>query len=285
MLKSLRSLLFVPADSFRLLEKAHERGADGIILDLEDAVPPAAKPSARERVGAEALRLSELGVPVLVRINSAWRDVCADLDAAVRSGITALMVPKVEDAGALGVVAAMVSEWEAVRGLKPGGIGLVALIESPLGLERMAAIADCPRVVGLALGGEDFSLALGVEPSEAALSLPCRQVALAAAARGLASFGLPGSLAEFRDLSAYRATARLAASVGMGGALCIHPHQVSVVNEVFSPSARDMAWAETVIAAWNDAEAKGLGAVAVEGRMIDRPVVERARAVLARARG
>ncbi len=277
-----RSLLFVPADNARLLEKAHQKGADALILDLEDAVPPAAKPAARAGIAEAAARLSGPGLPVLVRINTGWRDIVADLEAAVRPGVSALVVPKVEDAGVLRVISAMVGEWEAERGLAPGGIGLIPLIESPLGLERLGEIAAPERLIGLALGGEDFSLALGVEPSEAALSLPCRMIALAAAGRGLMAIGLPGSLAEFKDLAAYGATVRLARSFGMTGALCIHPYQLAVVNEAFAPTARDIAWAETVMAAWSDAQSRGVGAVAVEGRMIDRPVAERARAILTR---
>ncbi|AWJ86744.1 CoA ester lyase (plasmid) [Azospirillum sp. TSH58] len=277
-----QSFLFVPADNAKLLEKAHQRGADALILDLEDAVLPAGKPEARRGLPAPIDRLHGLGVPVLVRINSGWRDAVADLEAAVRPGVTALVVPKAEDAGALRVLSAMIGEWEVERGLTPGAIGLVALIESPLGLERLADIAAVPRVAALALGSEDFALTLGVEPTEALLALPCRQIALAAAARGLAAIGLPGSLAEFRDLDAYRAMVAQARAVGMTGALCIHPAQLAVVRDVFAPSAADVAWAGRVVAAWDEAQAAGRGAVSVDGRMVDRPVAERAKAILAR---
>ena len=283
MIAALRSFLFAPADNAKVLEKAHLRGADALILDLEDAVAPAAKAAARQGLAAQVARLSGHGLPVLVRINSAWRDVAADLEAAVLPGVTALVAPKVEEGGAVRVLAAMIGEWEAERGLPAGAIGLIALIESPAALERLAAIADSPRLVGLALGSEDFSLALGVEPAEAALALPCRQIALAAAARSLAAIGLPGSLAEFRDLEAYGASVRHARAVGMTGVLCIHPDQVTVVNREFSPSEAEQAWAREVIAAWNGAQQTGLGAIAVRGRMVDRPVAERARAILARA--
>lgn len=278
-----RSLLFVPADNAKLLERAHERGADAVILDLEDSVLPAGKPDARRGLAARIERLHGLGVPILVRLNGGWRDAVADLEAAVRPGVVALMVPKAEDAGALRVLSAMIGEWEAERGLTPGAIGLAALIESPLGLERLADIAAAPRVVALALGSEDFALALGVEPTEALLALPCRQIALTAAACGLAALGLPGSLAEFRDLDAYRAMAAQARAVGITGALCIHPAQLAVVRDVFAPSAADVAWAGRVVAAWDEAQAAGRGAVSVDGRMVDRPVAERAKTILAHA--
>lgn len=275
-----RSLLFVPADNPKLLAKAHQCGADAIILDLEDAVLPARKPEGRTGLSEQINRLHGLGMPVLVRINSAWRDVAADLEAAVHPGVTALMVPKVEDAGALRVLSSMVGEWETERGLKPGTVGLVALIESPLGLERMADIARAPRMVALALGGEDFSLALGVEPTEAVLAFPCRQVALTAAAHGLAALGVPGSLAEYRDLELYRALVAQARMVGMSGVLCIHPAQLAVVRDAFAPSPRDAEWANQVLKAWNEAQAKGQGATSLNGSMIDRPVVERAKAIM-----
>lgn len=277
-----RSLLFVPADNPKLLAKAHQYGADAIILDLEDAVLPARKPAGRIGLPEQISRLHGLGLPVLVRINSAWRDVAADLEAAVRSGVTALMVPKVEDAGALRVLSLMIGEWEMERGLMPGAIGLVALIESPLGLERLADIAQAPRLAALALGSEDFSLALGVEPTEAVLALPCHQIALAAAAHGLSALGLPGSLAEFRDLDAYHALVAQARAVGLSGVLCIHPAQVAVVHKAFAPSSREADWASRVLTAWKEAQAEGRGTASLNGSMIDRPVVERARAILRR---
>lgn len=278
-----QSLLFVPADNPKLLAKVHQCGADAIVLDLEDAVLPAGKPEGRLGLPDQIDRLHGLGLPVLVRINGAWRDVAADLEAAVRRGMTALMVPKVEDAGALRVLSSMIGEWEVERGLMPGAIGLVALIESPLGLQRLTNIAQAPRMAALALGSEDFALALGVEPTEAALAMPCRQIALAAAAQGLSALGLPGSLAEFRDLDAYRALVAQARAVGLSGVLCIHPAQVAVVHEAFAPSPRDIEWARGVETAWKQAQAEGLGTTSLAGRMIDRPVAERAAAILGRS--
>lgn len=276
-----RSLLFSPATDEARLAKAHTRGADALILDLEDALPADAKVAGRAAAQVWIERLAGLGQDVVVRINTPWLMAVADLDAVVRPGLKALLVPKAEDAGQLSVIAAMVGELEAERGLPAGGIGLLALIETPAAFSRLAEIAAVERVVGLALGPEDLSLSLGAPPSPLTLDLPCRLIALAAANRGLMALGAPISIAEFRDLEAYRGAVETARGMGLSGNLCVHPHQVEVVNAVFAPQAAEVADARAVLAAWQAGEGKGV--VALEGRMIDLPVVERARRVLARA--
>lgn len=280
-----RSLLFVPADNARLLEKAAERSADAVILDLEDAVPPAAKEAARAALPAAAERLAAAGATLLVRVNAGWLPLVADLAAAVRPCVRALVLPKVEDAGRLKAVAEMLDEVEASKGMVPGQTGLLPLIESPAALGRLDELAAAPRVIGLALGSEDFSLQLGAPPSPASLTLPCQLLALAAATHSLMAIGLPGSLAEFRDLDAWRRHAEAARAVGMTGALCIHPAQVAVVNQAFAPDDEQLAWARAVLATWAESEKAGSGVAALDGRMIDKPVVERARALLARVGG
>jgi citrate lyase subunit beta / citryl-CoA lyase len=158
-----RSLLFAAADDHARLAKIAERGADAVILDLEDAVP------ADRKVAARAGLLSVVGVlaqccPVVVRINAPWREAMDDLAFAVQHGVSAIMVPKVEDAARVIVVGEMVAEFAsaASRSEPPG---LIALVESPAGLASLDTIAAVDRVIGLALGSEDFSLALGVPPT------------------------------------------------------------------------------------------------------------------------
>jgi len=279
-----RSLLFVPANDARRLATIHTRGADAVILDLEDGVAPEAKAAAREGLAAAIADLAAKGCEVMVRINHPWRLALADLEVAVRADVRALLIPKVETAGRLSAISEIVGELEAERDLDPGALGLIALIETPAALDAMSGIAAVPRAVGLALGSEDFSLALGVPPSLDSLHLPCKMVALAAAGRGLAALALPGTIAEFRDLDAYAASVRAARAVGATGALCIHPAQAPILNAGFSPSDADQAWARAVLAAWDSPERNGRGVVAMEGSMIDLPVVERARRLLAAAR-
>lgn len=278
-----RSLLFVPGDAPAKLAKAAARGGDAVIIDLEDGVPPAGKAAARTALARHVPALAARGVAVLVRINAAWRMAVPDLAAAILPGLAAVMVPKAEDAARLSVLADMLAEGEADAGLPAGGIGLVPLVETPRGLARLAEIAGAPRVAGLAFGGEDFAAALAVEATPEVLELPCRQVALAAAACGLPAWGLPISLAGFQDLEAYAAGARRARAMGLSGALCIHPAQIAVLNDSFRPTPAQVDAARAILARWDEAAATGQAVTVLDGAMIDLPVVERARRILARA--
>lgn len=281
MIASWRSLLFVPADQPRRLEKAHDRGADAVILDLEDAVSAQDKAAARAAAGEAVGVLAVRGVEVLVRINSALREGLADLEAVTRPGLTAVMAPKVKDAWRLVALSEALDDLEAERGLPVGSVGLTALIESPAALPRLEAIAGAPRVVALAFGGEDFSADLGAPPTFAALGQACQQVAYAAAGACVGALGVPASIGEFRDLAAWRAGLEQARAMGMTGALCIHPDQVAHANAAFTPRAEETAHAEAVLEAW-EAAASGVGAL--DGKMIDAPVAARARRVLAARR-
>jgi len=278
-----RSLMFVPADAEGRIAKAHTRGADAIILDLEDAVPIEGKAAARQGLVAAAATLAGQGQDVLVRINAAWRLAHADLEVAVNPDVRAIVAPKVEDAGALSVLSAMIGEWEAEQGLPVGKISLIALIESPLALSRLNEIAAVERVAGLALGSEDFSAVLGAPPSPQSLDLPCRMIALVAAARGQMALGTPISLAAFREADAYAEAARLGRAVGMTGALCIHPDQVAPLNAAFSPSEAELAAARKITAAWAG-RPPGAAVLSLDGKMIDPPVVLQAERTLAAAR-
>jgi citrate lyase subunit beta/citryl-CoA lyase len=278
-----RSLLFVPGDDAPKLAKAHTRGADAIIVDLEDGVAVTNKATARAALPENAGLLATVGCDVVVRVNSGWRDVLADLEAAVNGNVTAIMVPKVDKLERIGVIAEMLAELEVERGLAIGTIGIVALIESAASLNQLAAIAAHSRVIGLALGSEDFALDLGVPPTPACLDLPCRQIALAAAPRRLMALALPVSIAAFRDEPAFAAAALLARAVGATGALCVHPSQVRIANETFTPTDAEVSDARAVLDAW--AQREGRAVIALNGKMIDQPVVERARAVLDARRG
>ena len=277
-----RSLLFIPADNPRIIGKAHTRGADALILDLEDAVSLPAKPAARAQLPQVISQLHALGTLLLVRINQEAESLDADLQAAIWPGVNAIVVPKVEDAVCLAVLAEKIENLERLRGIPVGSVGLLALVESPTALFRLPEICAAPRLLGIALGSEDFSRSLGAAPSSQSLTLPCQWLALAAAAAGIRAFGLPDSLANFQNLDAYGATARHAKAMGLHGALCIHPAQVAMINEIFSPSEQDVAWARSVIAVWEAARKTGAGpgAIAMNGTMIDKPVVERALAIL-----
>lgn len=278
-----RSLLFVPAHIERFVARAHERAADAIILDLEDSVPADLKQGARVTLAAAIASVAR-GAQVMVRVNHGLLALAADLDAAVRPGVAALVLPKTESAAWVVEIAQAVDELEAERGLPRGAIRLVLQIETPAALPHLAAIAAAhPRVAAMTLGPEDFCAALGAEPGPDALHGPNLAVLCAARAAGILPLGFVGSIAAYDDPGAYRATALQARRMGFRGAMAIHPAQVALLNEAFSPSPHDIAWARRVVDAAAVAKAEGAGAFSLDGRMVDPPVVSRALELLANA--
>ncbi|MER9690208.1 CoA ester lyase [Mesorhizobium sp. M0139] len=279
-----RSLLFVPAHVSRFVEMAHERGADGIILDLEDSVPQDQKGEARRQLTESVAKVVRKGASVLVRVNRGLRALAADLDAAVIAGVNALVLPKTDSAEWVSEIANAVSELERERSLAPGGIRFVAQIETPGALQRLAAIASAhPRMVAMALGPEDFSAAVGGSPEFDLLLAPNLSVLFAARAAGLLPLGFIGSIGEFSDTNKLREAAIHARRLGFAGALAIHPTQVALFNEAFSPNGQELEWAHSVVTAEHDAATRGLSAFSLNGRMIDPPVVRRAYEILALA--
>lgn len=278
-----RSLMFVPANVDRFVDKAHTRGADGIIIDLEDSVIPADKADARTRVADAAAKVGRGGADVLVRINRPWRLAVRDLEAVIAPAITAVMLPKVADAGHIRAISEIIDELEAEKGMTVGATWLIAMIETADALFHARDIAGAsPRIAAMLLGSEDFSLDMGMEPEPDGLFQPTMQTAVAARAAGIVPLGFIGSIAGFADRDAFRQIVRRAAGLGFEGACCIHPAQVDILNEEFAPSAAELDYAGRVIAAFDKAQAEGRGAFELDGKMVDIPIVERARRALAR---
>ncbi|MER8482484.1 CoA ester lyase [Mesorhizobium sp. M1322] len=281
---SWRSLLFVPAHVPRFVETAHERGADGVILDLEDSVPQDQKGEARRQLSESVAKVGRKGASVLVRVNRGLRALAADLDAAVIAGVDALVLPKTDSAEWVLEIANTASELERERNLPLGRIRFLAQIETPGALQRLAAIASAhPRLVAMALGPEDFTAAVGGSPEFDLLLAPNLSVLFAARAAGLLPLGFVGSIGDFSDPDKLREAAAHARRLGFAGALAIHPTQVATFNEAFSPSAQELEWARRVVAAEHDAATRGLSAFSLNGKMIDPPVVRRAHEILALA--
>ena len=277
-----RSMLFVPANVPKFLEKAHQRGADAIILDLEDSVPLAEKASARRHLGTAAGRVSAGGADVVVRINASLRLAAADLEAAINAGVRAICVPKVSGASQLQWISDCMAELELERGLPTGHTRLIALIESTAALARVAQIAaSTPRLVAITLGPEDFSASAGMVPDADGLLFPNQQIVFAARSAGLLPLGFVGSIGEYGDLEAFRETIRRSRRLGLRGGFCIHPDQVQVMNEEFAPSREEVAAARGLVEAYEQALRANRGSAEYEGRMIDAPVVARAREILA----
>lgn len=258
----LNSLLFVPASRPERIAKAMGVGADAVIVDLEDAIAPCDKDGARAALSA----ILDTARPIMLRINGAhspW--FRADLDLLRQPGISAVILPKAEH----------IDDVEAVK-CAAGGISVLPMIESALGFQRRLKIAQAKGVNRLIFGHIDFQSDMGMHATEDEL-LPFR-LGLVLASR-LSDIGAPidGVTTAIDDLNQLRADAIRARRLGFSGKLCIHPHQVSVVNECFSPSVVELVWARRVIEAH---DAAGGSAIAFEGKMVDLPVVLRARSIL-----
>ena len=279
-----RSMLFVPVTRPRFIEKGADAGADAIILDLEDAVAPADKERARTLIADAAKQVASKGADVVVRVNRPWRMLVRDLEAAVIAGISALALPKIESAEHVQAIAEIVDELEAERGVPIGSVKLLAMVETASGFFRIDQIARAhPRLVGLNIGAEDLALSVGMVPEAEGLFYPKQQCIIAARAAGILPLGFIGTVADYKDLDAFRATVRRSRRLGFMGAACIHPSNVAVLNEEYGPQPAEVSQAQRMVAAYETALAEGKGSIEFEGKMIDIPVVERARQVLARA--
>ncbi len=278
-----RSILYVPGNVRKFIDKAHERGADCVLVDLEDSVQPAQKPEARAMLAETMKKVARGGADVAVRINRPMRLAVQDIEAAVRPGLSALFITKTESVQHLRLLDEVVTELEKERGLPVGGIGFGAMIEHPRALAHIHDIAEHgPRVISMMLGGEDFALETGSVPGDETLELPKRLVAFAAQAHGVNMFGILGTVADYSDPDAYKKSAERARRVGFSGGTCIHPGLVAALNEAFTPKAEEVAYAKKLIEADKTAQAEGRGSFSVDGKMIDIPVIDRARKLLAR---
>jgi citrate lyase subunit beta/citryl-CoA lyase len=279
-----RSLMFVPVNVEKFVKTGADRGADGIILDLEDAVAPSQKDIARTMIADAIPHVSRKGADVLVRVNRPWRMMVRDIEAAVIPGVCALVLTKVDSADHVLAVAEMVDELEAERNIPHGTVKLYVLVETTRGFFQMPEIARAhQRIVGMSLGSEDFAADAGMQADPEGLFYPKQQMLFAARAAGIMPMGFVGSIADFRDQDAFRVIVRRSRRLGFVGASAIHPLQIQVLNEEFSPDPAEVDRARRMVAAYDQAYAKGLGAVQFEGAMIDVPVVNRARTVLNRA--
>ncbi|MFN8522097.1 MAG: CoA ester lyase [Chloroflexota bacterium] len=280
-------MLFVPADRGRFYEKLRELHPDAVILDLEDAVAPSAKEAARSelarRLGTELISW----LPVFVRLNRMGSsDFHADVRAAVRPGLYGVLLPKAESAQDLREANMALAQAELRAGLPIGSVKLVPVVETVRGVLAVHEIVGAaPRVFGVGFGAEDFSLDLGVERSREGIEsiYPRAQVALAARAAGVFAFDGPWAIIDDQD--GLRREAAEASQLGFSGKQAIHPSQIAPINAAFVPSPAAVSRATRVVALYEDALARGVGAVQIDGELIDVPMVERARRTLARATG
>ncbi|MFJ7217414.1 HpcH/HpaI aldolase/citrate lyase family protein [Amycolatopsis sp. NPDC098790] len=261
---SATTLLFVPGNVPRRFAKAAAAGADAVVIDLEDAVRPEDKDTAR----AETLRWLTGGGQAWVRLNAAgtpWLD--ADLDAvADAAGLLGVLVPKAEDPAALAALPARLGPGTAV----------VALVETAAGLHRVHDVAAAPGVARLAFGSLDLAADLRADDTREAMLLARSAIVLASRVAGLPA-PIDGVTTVIHDADAVTTAARYVRSLGFGGKLCIHPAQVAPAARGLAHSEGEIAWAREVL---QTAEGSTGAVTGPDGRMIDKPVLDRARAIL-----
>jgi citrate lyase subunit beta/citryl-CoA lyase len=289
-----RTLLFAPGNHPRRIEKALALDADGVILDLEDSVPPSEKEATRASIAAALAR--PRSCRAYVRVNAMGTPWCyGDLVAAVVRGADGIVLPKVESAADLHAIDWLIANLERERGLAVGSLELVPILETATGLARIYRILQARtlkpysgvwRVQCVAFGAADYSHDLGLSPGsdESELAHARAEVVLASRALGLAG-PLDSPWFHLHDLEGFRRSIERSRRAGFQGRLCIHPNQVPIANEGYAPTAEEVARAERVVAAFRAAEATGAAAIQVDGQMVDYPIVQRAERLLKAVKG
>lgn len=281
-----RSMLFLPGNTPNMIINGDSLGADSIILDLEDAVSPDEKDSARLLVRSAIREMGFTGVEITVRINAIdtayWQD---DLEAIVPLKPDLIMPPKASSAADMQTLDAYIAKVEEKAGIPVGTVRLIPLIETALGVERAFEIASaCPRVTALFLGGEDLTADLRCKRTKAGNEIDYARKRLVCAARaaGIDVYDTP--FTDVNDDEGIVIDAEYAKSLGFTGKSAIAPRHVRTINEVFSPSPADIEYAKLVFEAIRIGKLQGKGAVSLRGKMIDKPIVERARQTLEAAK-
>ena len=279
----LRSMLFVPGNNMRMIYKATKLEADAVILDLEDAVPMLDKETARIFVRDSVGMLKEAGLTVFVRVNGLRTGLTEeDLRYAVQPGVDGIVIPKCEGRADVEAVERVVSELERERGLPEGAVKLMPLVETARGLLLAAeAVSASKRVVALGFGAVDFTRDLGTKPSKEGVEVLYARshVAVVARAHGLQAIDTP--FLDIMDMEGLVKEARLARQLGFSGKMLIHPKQIRPVNAIFTPTPEEVEFAKRVVEAFEEAKAKGIGAISLDGTMVDEANYRQAKDLLA----
>ena len=275
-----RSVLFVPANRLDLAAKVGTSGADAVCFDLEDAVPAQSKAAARESLAESVTVARQSRLQVHVRVNADLEIFADDLSAALDAGIDGIVLPKARGPEHIALVCEAIERLDQ----SPNPVTLIAMVENVAAIDNLRRGTRTPhaRLSGVLFGPEDYCADLGALPDGGVLDPAFFAVVELARLLGVQAFGFPGSIAEFHDLEAFAAWVARGRGFGAVGAFCIHPKQVPILNDAFSASDDEIAWARRVTAAFSEAGTRGDGVVALDGQMIDRPVVERAKRILAR---
>jgi citrate lyase subunit beta / citryl-CoA lyase len=291
-----RSWMFVPGDSQRKIDKALGLAADAILLDIEDGVAPEAKDAARRQIaaslhqvaaGAGGGKPASRAPALYVRINAVGHDwMHADLAAVMQPALDGLALPKIETPEQVQRVERILDKREPESGIAPGSVRLIAAIESARGVLNACAIAaSSPRVIGIMFGAEDFcrELNLPMRREGEARDLIYARSALATAAAAARVQAVDAVWPDLQDMEGLRKFALQSRRLGFSGMALIHPSQIDAVNSAFTPTAEEVDYCRRVLEAFEEAKARGLGAVAFGGKLLDAPIVDRARQTVALA--
>jgi citrate lyase subunit beta/citryl-CoA lyase len=278
-----RSLMYVPVNVDKYVDKAHTRGADVIQLDLEDSVPPAEKAGARKLVEQAAAKVRRGGADVVVRINQPLSLAVRDLEHSICPDVDGIACTKIDSASHVRLLDELVTELEQKRGMAAGHTKFITMIETADAFFRIREIVSASaRTVACNIGGEDFALDCNMQPTGEALFYPKQHMIIAANAAGILPLGFIDSVAGFGDWDKFRKMVRRSRDFGFMGAGCIHPGQVTIVNEEYTPGAEEVEFARKVIRLNEEAAKSGRGSFSLDGKMIDIPIIVRAEKLLRR---
>ena len=281
----MRSVIFVPGNRPNMLERALSFDADIIMVDLEDSVPPAEKVNARDLAREWVPKLRRNGRRVMVRVNSLDTGLTGgEVAAVVGPDLHGLSIGKTESVWDIRETDRIIAAAESSAGLGSGQLKLVPWIENARAVMAAQEIAAAsPRIVAIAFGAEDYTNDMGIRRTDTGeeVHLPRSIVPVAARAAGVASLDSPFVL--FRDEEGLRQDSQVSRQMGYTGKFAIHPAQLEIINETFGPTPEEVGYARRVVEAWSRAEAESRGSVALEGRMIDVPVLKRAQNLLSLA--
>jgi citrate lyase subunit beta/citryl-CoA lyase len=283
-LKVLRSMLFVPANNWRLIQSSREENPDAIILDLEDSVPMEDKETARWFLKDAIKLLKDAGHNIVIRVNGLATGLTKDdLEFAILEGVDAIMLPKSESKDDILKLEELIKNEENKKGLT--GIGIIPLVESAKGVLNVDQIVSASeRVIAVGFGAADYLRDFGrsyfsLSPEQYELLYPRSRLALAARVAGIPAIDTP-FLGLIIDKEGLIKESKIALSLGFKGKMCIHPTHIEPINQVFSPSEKDISAAKKIIEAYEEAKERGLGAASVEGRMIDEATYKMAKEIL-----
>ncbi|MGI6782914.1 MAG: HpcH/HpaI aldolase/citrate lyase family protein [Aminivibrio sp.] len=281
-----RSLLYIPGNNPGMIQNCAIYGADGVLLDLEDSISLAEKDSARKLV-KYALKTLDFGsVERVVRINGADTPFFeADLEEVVPARPDAVRIPKIESAGDVRAADEIISRIERESGLEPGSVRIHAMLETARAIVDAPAIAaSSKRILGLTIGGQDLAADIGVRVTREGSELLYARGAVVMAAKAFGLLAFDTVYTDIEDEAGLREQAKLAVSLGFSGKAAIHPSQIAIIHEAFTPPVKEVRKAARIVRGAREAEEKGLGVLAVDGKMVDAPVVAQALRTLELAR-